>query len=148
MTGSIVHILNHALMKCSLFLAVGAIFYKVGVVHIEDFKGLGKRMPFTMAAFTLAALSMIGVPLTVGFISKWYLATGAIDAGMWYLIPVILASSLLTVVYFWRIVEYQLPDTRHHCRYFYPHRRGLSLYSHRNAQHGRLEPASSGPLYI
>lgn len=106
MTGSIVHILNHALMKCSLFLVAGAVLYKVGVVHIDDFKGLGKRMPFTMAAFTLAALSMIGVPLTVGFVSKWYLAVGAIDAGMWYLIPVILASSLLTVVYFWRIVEY------------------------------------------
>ena len=66
---------------------------------------MGKKMPFTMAAFTIAALSMIGVPLTVGFTSKWYLALGALKADMWYLIPVILISSLLTAVYFWRIVE-------------------------------------------
>ncbi|RJX21360.1 MAG: monovalent cation/H+ antiporter subunit D family protein [Desulforudis sp.] len=105
MTGSVVHILNHALMKGSLFLVVGAIVYKTGITHINDFIGLGKKMPVTMAAFTIAALSMIGVPLTVGFVSKWYLAIGSLDAGMWYLIPVILLSSLLTAVYFWRVID-------------------------------------------
>jgi multicomponent Na+:H+ antiporter subunit D len=113
LTGSIIHIFNHALMKGSLFLVVGIVVYKTGVVDISGFKGLGKKMPITMAAFTLGALSMIGAPLTVGFVSKWYLAIGAIDAGMWFLVPVILLSSILTAIYFWRIVEkiyFQAPD--------------------------------------
>ena len=62
-------------------------------------------MPFSMAAFTIGGLSMIGVPLTVGFVSKWYIAIGALNAGMWYFVPVILVSSLLTTIYFWRIIE-------------------------------------------
>lgn len=105
MTGSVMHILNHALMKGSLFLVAGAVVYKLGITNIRDFKGLGRKMPFTMAAFTVAALSMIGVPLTVGFVSKWYLAVGSLEAGMWYLLPVILLSSLLTAVYFWRVID-------------------------------------------
>ena len=58
-----------------------------------------------MAAFTIAALSMIGIPLTVGFVSKWYIAMGALNAGMWYFVPIFLLSSLLTAIYFWRIIE-------------------------------------------
>ncbi len=114
LTGSIIHIFNHALMKGSLFLVVGIVVYKTGVTDISEFKGLGRKMPITMAAFTLGALSMIGAPLTVGFVSKWYLALGAIDAGMWFLVPVILISSILTAVYFWRVVEkiyFYKPDT-------------------------------------
>jgi multicomponent Na+:H+ antiporter subunit D len=113
LTGSIIHIFNHALMKGSLFLVVGIVVYRTGVVDISGFKGLGKKMPITMAAFTLGALSMIGAPLTVGFVSKWYLALGAIDAGMWFLVPVILISSILTAIYFWRVVEkiyFHAPD--------------------------------------
>ncbi len=105
MTGSLMHILNHALMKGTLFMVAGAVVYMTGTADISGLRGMGKRMPFTMAAFTIGALSMIGVPLTVGFVSKWYLSLGAIRAGMWYLVPVILVSSLLTAVYFWRIVE-------------------------------------------
>lgn len=105
MTGSLMHILNHALMKGTLFMVAGAVVYMTGTAEISGLRGMGRRMPFTMAAFTIGALSMIGVPLTVGFVSKWYLALGAIRAGMWYLVPVILVSSLLTAVYFWRIVE-------------------------------------------
>ena len=105
MTGSLMHILNHALMKGTLFMVAGVVVYMTGTADISALKGMGRRMPFTMAAFTIAALSMIGVPLTVGFVSKWYLALGALEAGMWYLIPVILVSSLLTAIYFWRIVE-------------------------------------------
>lgn len=105
MTGSILHILNHALMKGALFLVAGAVIYKTGIEDISGLRGMGKKMPFTMAAFTIAGLSMIGVPLTVGFISKWYIAVGALNAGMWYFVPVILLSSLLTAVYFWRIIE-------------------------------------------
>lgn len=105
MTGSLMHILNHALMKGTLFMVAGAVVYMTGTAEISELRGMGRRMPFTMAAFTIGALSMIGVPLTVGFVSKWYLALGAIRAGMWFLVPVILVSSLLTAVYFWRIVE-------------------------------------------
>lgn len=105
MTGGLLHILNHALMKGTLFLVVGAVVYKTDIEDISDLRGMGKKMPFTMAAFTIAALSMIGTPLTVGFVSKWYLAIGALKAHMWYFIPVILISSLLTAIYFWRIVE-------------------------------------------
>lgn len=105
MTGSLIHILNHALMKSTLFLVAGSILYKTGIEDISGLKGMGKRMPYTMAAFTIGALSMIGAPLTVGFVSKWYLAIGALRANMWYIIPVILLSSLLTAVYCWRIIE-------------------------------------------
>ena len=105
MTGSIIHILNHALMKGSLFLIVGCLVYKAGIERIDDLEGMGKRMPSTMGAFTVSGLSMIGVPLTVGFVSKWHIAIGALDAGMWYFVPVLIISSLLTAVYFWRIIE-------------------------------------------
>ena len=105
MVGSILHIMNHALMKGTLFLVVGVLIYQANIIHIEDLKGMGKRMPFTMAALTIAALSMVGIPLTVGFVSKWYLALGGLEAGRWFVVPVILTSSLLTAVYFWRVLE-------------------------------------------
>ena len=105
MSGSLLHILNHALMKCSLFFVVGAVVYRTGLEDLSAFEGMGRKMPFTMAAFTIGALSMIGLPLTVGFVSKWYLALGAIQAGLWIIVVVILVSSLLTAVYFWRVVE-------------------------------------------
>lgn len=113
MTGSLLHILNHGLMKGTLFLAVGAVVYKLGIEEISGLKGMGKQMPFTMAAFTIGGLSMIGVPLTVGFISKWYIALGALASDMWFIVPVILLSSLLTAIYFWRIIEgiwFAVPD--------------------------------------
>jgi multicomponent Na+:H+ antiporter subunit D len=105
MAGSIVHILNHALMKGTLFMVAGVVLFATGKEDIADLRGLGRKMPVTMAAFTVAALSMIGVPLTVGFVSKWYIAVGAVEVGLWYLVPVILISSLLTAVYFWRVIE-------------------------------------------
>jgi multicomponent Na+:H+ antiporter subunit D len=103
--GSLLHILNHALMKGCLFLVVGAVVYRTGLTSIEDFKGLGKKMPVSMAAFTVAALSMIGVPLTVGFVSKWYLVLAAIETGLWPVVAVLLLSSLLMAVYFWRVID-------------------------------------------
>ncbi len=105
MVGGLIHLLNHALMKGGLFLVVGVIIYKTGITQISELKGMGKRLPFSMAAFTLSALSMIGVPLTVGFVSKWYLGIGALQAGKWIAVPIILFSSLLTAIYFWRIIE-------------------------------------------
>ena len=82
LTGGIVHLFNHALMKAALFLAVGCAVLRLGSSDLADWKGLGRRMPITMAAFVLAGLSLIGVPLTVGFISKWYLILAALEAGM------------------------------------------------------------------
>ncbi|OYT27656.1 MAG: cation:proton antiporter [Candidatus Altiarchaeales archaeon ex4484_96] len=105
LTGSLLHILNHALMKGCLFLAVGAIIYKTGIKNIGDFNGLGKKMPYTMAFFAIASLSMVGVPPLCGFFSKWYLALGSIEAGRWIFALVILSSSLLNAGYFFRVLE-------------------------------------------
>lgn len=102
---SILHLFNHALMKGALFLVMGCLFYRLGSAHIKDFAGLGKRMPWTAAAFVAAGLSLIGVPLTAGFISKWYLVKAALDQGWWWLAFLILLSSLLAVIYVWRVVE-------------------------------------------
>lgn len=105
LTGGIVHLLNHALMKGALFMAIGAVFYRVGSVKIEDMAGLGRRMPITMGAFVVGGLSIIGVPGTVGFVSKWYLGLGAFEHGWWWLAFLLVASSLLAVVYIGRVVE-------------------------------------------
>jgi multicomponent Na+:H+ antiporter subunit D len=102
---SMIHIFNHALMKGALFMAVGAVFYRVGSVEVRAFNGLGKQMPLTMAAFALAGLSIIGVPLTVGFISKWYLVTAALEQNHWIVAALVLAGSLLAVVYIGRVIE-------------------------------------------
>ncbi len=105
LTGGIVHLFNHALMKSGLFLVMACVLFRVGSTHIDAMRGLGKRMPLTMAAFVIAGLSMIGVPLTVGFVSKWYLVSAAMEAGQWPVAVLILLSSLLAVVYIWRVVE-------------------------------------------
>jgi multicomponent Na+:H+ antiporter subunit D len=107
LTGGILHILNHAFMKGCLFLSVGAIIYKTGIRNIHEFQGLGKKMPYTMLAFSIAALSMVGVPPLCGFFSKWFLALGAIESGGWKWIfsLVILSSSLLNAGYFLRVLE-------------------------------------------
>ncbi len=101
----LIHIFNHALMKGALFMAVGAVFYRVGSVDISAFRGLGKQMPLTMAAFTIAGLSIIGVPLTVGFVSKWYLVTAALEQNQWVLAALVLGGSLLAVIYIGRVLE-------------------------------------------
>jgi len=105
MTGGILHILSHSLMKVGLFMVAGAIIYRTGIRNIYQLRGMGKKMPLTMAAFVIGALSMIGIPPTIGFASKFYLAWGALYAGEWVFVAVILLSSLLTAVYFWRIFE-------------------------------------------
>jgi multicomponent Na+:H+ antiporter subunit D len=105
LTGGLVHLFNHALMKGALFLAVGAVVYRIGASRFQDFAGLGRSMPFTLAAFVVAGLSLIGVPGTAGFISKWYLALGALDKGWWWLVLLLVASSLISVLYIGRVVE-------------------------------------------
>jgi multicomponent Na+:H+ antiporter subunit D len=105
LTGGIVHLFNHAVMKGAAFMAVGAMFYVVGSVKLDDLAGIGKRMPVTTAVFLVAGLSLIGTPLTVGFISKWQLVQASLALGWWYVAAGILLSSLLAIVYVWRVVE-------------------------------------------
>ena len=105
LTGGIVHLFNHALIKCALFMALGCVFMRIGSVHIGDMAGLGRRMPVTMASFVVSGLSLIGVPLTVGFVSKWYLIQAALEKGWWPIAVLVLFSSLLAVIYIWRVVE-------------------------------------------
>ena len=105
LTGGLVHLFNHALMKGGLFLVIGCISYSTGTVEVNDLKGLGKRRPFLMTAFLIGGLSLIGVPGTVGFISKWYLVLAALEKGWYAVAGAIVLSSLLAVVYIWRLVE-------------------------------------------
>jgi multicomponent Na+:H+ antiporter subunit D len=99
------HILNHALMKGCLFLCAGAFIYKADLWNIADLRGMGRRMPLTSAAFTIAALSMIGVPPTVGFASKVYLILASFETKQFVFVAVLLLSSLLNLVYFGRVLE-------------------------------------------
>lgn len=105
LTGSLLHMINHALMKASLFMCAGLMLISTGAEKVSDLKGAARRMPLTMAAFTAAALSMTGIPPTLGFVSKWHIALGAVEAGLWAVVPVVLAGSLLTAVYFWKVIE-------------------------------------------
>ncbi|MDJ0957083.1 MAG: monovalent cation/H+ antiporter subunit D family protein [Arenicellales bacterium] len=105
LTAGIVHLFNHALMKCALFLALGCIVFRLNSVDLKDLAGVGRRMPWTMAAFVIGGLSLIGVPATVGFISKWYLVLAALERDWWWLAFMVVASSLLAVIYIWRVVE-------------------------------------------
>ena len=82
LTGGIVHLFNHALMKSGLFLALACVVLRLGSTRLDDLAGLGKRMPLTAAAFVAGGLSLIGVPLTAGFVSKWYLVLGAHGEGL------------------------------------------------------------------
>ncbi len=102
---TLLHLFNHALMKSALFLALGAVIYRIGSAQLSAFQGLGRQMPFTMAAIVVGGLSLIGVPLTVGFVSKWYLILATIENGWWPVAVLILLGSLLAIVYVWRIVE-------------------------------------------
>lgn len=106
-TAAVLHMFNHALIKAALFMAVGALVLRYGSSRISDLAGAGKAMPWTMAAFCLAGLSLIGVPLTAGFISKWYLIQAMLEIeGLGFLIVVlILISSLLAVAYIWKVIE-------------------------------------------
>ncbi len=104
--GAVLHILNHALMKGTLFLVAGNLREREGHTNILKFdESYRKKYPWTMAAFTTAALSMVGIPPMAGFFSKWYLALGTIQNSNWLLLAVILISSLLNAVYFFRVLE-------------------------------------------
>jgi len=115
-TGAILHIVNDALMTFCLFVFAGIVVYKTGGQRLTDLQGLYRKMPVTMTAFTVGALSMIGVPPTAGFFSKWYLILGAIDAGRYHFMVALLISSLVNAILFFRIIEiaYFEPKVEHH----------------------------------
>ncbi|MFO7799558.1 complex I subunit 5 family protein [Rhodohalobacter sp.] len=104
--GALLHVLNHAVMKACLFLVAGNLRMKEGHSDISKFDdSYRKKYPWTMASFSVAAISMVGLPPLAGFFSKWYLALGTIDNENWIFLAVILISSLLNAVYFFRILE-------------------------------------------
>ncbi len=105
LTASTLHLFNHALIKSALFMTMACVFYRIGSTQLADFAGLGRRMPWTMAAFVVGGLSLIGIPLTVGFVSKWYLILALLERGWWPLSVFVVLSSLLAVMYVWRVVE-------------------------------------------
>jgi len=104
-TATIVHLFNHALTKGGLFLAMGCFAFVLGGVQLKHLRGVGKTMPFTTFAWVLGGLSLVGVPATAGFVSKVYLIRAALEAGVWPVAAMILLSSLLALVYVWRVVE-------------------------------------------
>ncbi|NOX96062.1 MAG: monovalent cation/H+ antiporter subunit D family protein [Alphaproteobacteria bacterium] len=108
LTATLVHMFNHALMKGALFMAVACVVFRVGSHSISAFAGLSKRMPYTTWAFLISGLSLVGVPLTVGFVSKWYLLQAAFSAGHWYAGFLIVASSLIALLYIGRVAEVML----------------------------------------
>ncbi len=92
-------------MKGGLFLVVACVVHRIGSSKVSDWRGLGQRMPITMGAFVIGGLGLIGVPVTVGFVSKWYLVLGALEQGRFVVAALVLLGSLLAVIYIWRIVE-------------------------------------------
>jgi multicomponent Na+:H+ antiporter subunit D len=104
MVAALFHIMSHAIMKSCLFMAAGGVTYRTGRRSIRDFAGLGKAMPWTMACFTICSFSMMGIPLLSGFVSKWYLLSGSLDAGSPFMVVIILVGSLLAAAYLLPVV--------------------------------------------
>jgi multicomponent Na+:H+ antiporter subunit D len=105
LTATIVHLFNHGITKGAIFMLLGGVTLAVGGTSLARIQGLGRLMPFTCLGIVICGMSLIGVPGTAGFVSKWYLILAAIEKGQWWLVFLILASSLLAVVYVWRFVE-------------------------------------------
>jgi multicomponent Na+:H+ antiporter subunit D len=103
--GGLVHLVHQGIMKITLFFCAGNYAETLGIHKVSEMDGVGRRMPWTTLAFTLGALGMIGVPPLAGFVSKWYLGLGALDAGMPWVLAVLAASSLLNAAYFLPILQ-------------------------------------------
>jgi NADH-quinone oxidoreductase subunit L/multicomponent Na+:H+ antiporter subunit D len=104
LTGGLLHIPAHAFMKLTLFFCAGAIHVETHTDDISEMAGIGKRMPATMVAFAIASLGMAGIPLVAGFVSKWYLLIGSVEAGQVVFAAALLLSGVLNIAYFWPIV--------------------------------------------
>ena len=103
--GAILHVVNHAFMKGSLFMVIGGIQYRFGEFRISQLGQIHKKMPLTVVTLCIAALGMIGIPPTGGFFSKWYIMLGAMTTQQYIYVAVLVISSLLNAVYFFRVME-------------------------------------------
>jgi multicomponent Na+:H+ antiporter subunit D len=104
-TAAVLHLFNHGITKAALFLLVGGIVLRTGTSHLQALSGLARRMPYTCLGFALAGLSLIGVPASAGFVTKWYLILAALERGHWSLSALVVGTSLISAVYVWRVVE-------------------------------------------
>ncbi|MCB1472167.1 MAG: monovalent cation/H+ antiporter subunit D family protein [Rhodobiaceae bacterium] len=104
LVGAAMHIAAHAVSKITLFFAAGSIYTAAHLTEISQLKGIGRRMPWTMTAFAIGALSMIGVPPTAGFLGKWFMLTGAMETKQWVPVGVIMLSTILNATYFLPII--------------------------------------------
>lgn len=102
---TMIQLFNHGITKAALFMGVGIFVLRSGGSFYYHLNGLGKNMPWTSAAMVIAGMSLIGIPGTAGFISKWLLVQAALEAGWWPIAVLIVASSLLAVIYVWRMIE-------------------------------------------
>ncbi len=98
--GGLVHLVHQGLMKITLFFCAGNYAETSGIHRIDELNGIGRRMPWTTAMFTIGAFGMMGAPPLAGFVSKWYLGMGALEAGVTWVVPVLLASTILNAIYF------------------------------------------------
>jgi multicomponent Na+:H+ antiporter subunit D len=105
LTAAISHLFNHGITKGALFLLVGILTLRVGSTRLSHLSGLASRMPVTSFGIVLAGLSLIGIPGTAGFITKWYLVRASLERGSWWLAALIVATSLIALGYVWRFVE-------------------------------------------
>jgi multicomponent Na+:H+ antiporter subunit D len=105
LVAALVHLFNHALTKGALFLLLGGIAFHLGTLGFERIAGIARVMPLTTFGIVIGGLSLIGIPGTAGFVSKWYLVVAALEDGAWWLAVLVVLSSLLAVVYVWRFVE-------------------------------------------
>lgn len=139
-TGGIVHIANHAFSKITLFFCAGAIYVASHKKNISEMRGLGRAMPFTFGAFAVASLSMIGAPPVGGFVSKWYLLVGSIDAHQTAIILVLLTSTILNTAYFAPVV--------YHAFFSKPAESAEHGHAGHGHEQGEASPAMVVPLTI
>nr|MBA3801258.1 monovalent cation/H+ antiporter subunit D family protein [Geodermatophilaceae bacterium] len=109
-TGAILHLVGHSFSKITLFFAVGSIYLATHRTLATELRGIGRQLPWTMAAFGVGAISIIGLPPTVGFIAKYFLFIGAVEAGQWAALAVLSVSTLLSAAYYLRMLRSALFD--------------------------------------
>lgn len=115
---SIIHLFNHAFIKGALFMCIGCLLSRMNSTRLVDLAGTGRTMPWTSSAFVIGGLALIGIPLTSGFISKWYLILAILDKDWWWLAIIVVFTSLLAVIYIWRVIEQMyFRQSREECSY-------------------------------